>query len=105
MTRMKNILDRNILEFINNLEGSPHEAIAFLTIADSLYGNTDSDVSFFFFNIIVYVVMVVVFFRLVCYAVECYHTAGVSANSRRGLLDFIAQRVHDRCEIIVNSKP
>lgn len=44
MTRMKNILERNVLEFINNMESSPHEAIAFLTIADSLYGNTDADV-------------------------------------------------------------
>lgn len=47
MVRMKNILDRNILEFLNNLEGSPHEAIAFLTIADSLYGNTEADVSYY----------------------------------------------------------
>lgn len=44
MTRMKNILERNMLEYINNLEGSPHEAIAFLVIADSLYGDTPEHV-------------------------------------------------------------
>lgn len=45
MTRMRSILERNVLEFLNNLEGSPHEAVAFLAIGDALYGNTEEDVS------------------------------------------------------------
>lgn len=45
MNRMQNILERCILEYYSNLESSPHEAIAFASIADSLYGETNQDVS------------------------------------------------------------
>lgn len=45
MTRMRSILERNVLEYLNNLEGSPHDAVAFLVIGDTLYGNTEEDVS------------------------------------------------------------
>lgn len=44
MTRMNNILDRTILEYLNNLETNPHDAIAFLAIGDFLYGETVNDV-------------------------------------------------------------
>ena len=44
MVRIKNILERNILEYLSSLESSPHEAIAFLIIGDVLYGNTVEDV-------------------------------------------------------------
>lgn len=43
--RIKNILDRNILEYLSNLENSPHDAISFLVIGDVLYGDTAEDVS------------------------------------------------------------
>lgn len=46
MNRMQNILERCILEYYSNLESSPHEAIAFASIADSLYGEKNEDVSF-----------------------------------------------------------
>lgn len=45
MQRMQNILERCILEYFSNLESNPHESIAFATIADSLYGEKDEDVS------------------------------------------------------------
>lgn len=45
MNRMQNILERCILEYYSNLESNPHEAIAFASIADSLYGENDADVS------------------------------------------------------------
>lgn len=45
MNRMQNILERCILEYYSNLESNPHEAIAFASIADSLYGENDKDVS------------------------------------------------------------
>lgn len=34
-----------MLEYLSNLESSPHDAIAFLVIGDVLYGNTPDDVS------------------------------------------------------------
>lgn len=46
MNRMQNILERCILEYYSNLESNPHEAIAFASIADSLYGEKNEDVSF-----------------------------------------------------------
>lgn len=45
MNRLRNILERNILEYLSNLESSPHDAISFLVIGDVLYGNTPEDVS------------------------------------------------------------
>lgn len=45
-TRLKNILERSILEYLSNLESSPHEAISFMVIGDALYGDTPDDVSF-----------------------------------------------------------
>lgn len=45
MNRMQNILERSILEYYSNLESNPHEAIAFASIADSLYGEKNEDVS------------------------------------------------------------
>lgn len=50
MNRMQNILERCILEYYSSLESNPHEAIAFASIADSLYGEKREDVSFFFNN-------------------------------------------------------
>lgn len=50
MNRMQNILERCILEYYSNLESNPHEAIAFASIADSLYGENDADVKIFFFR-------------------------------------------------------
>lgn len=50
MTRMKNILERNILEYLSSLESNPHDAVAFLIIGDVLYGNTPEDVRFLCFN-------------------------------------------------------
>lgn len=47
MNRIQNILERCILEYYSNLESSPHEAIAFASIADSLYGEKNEDVSSF----------------------------------------------------------
>lgn len=47
MNRMQNILERSILEYYSNLESNPHEAIAFATIADFLYGENNEDVSRF----------------------------------------------------------
>lgn len=44
MSRMKNILERNILEYLSNLESNPHDAVAFLAIGDILYGSTPEDV-------------------------------------------------------------
>lgn len=44
MVRMKNILERNILEYLSNLESNPHDAVAFLAIGDILYGGTAEDV-------------------------------------------------------------
>lgn len=52
MNRMQNILERSILEYYSNLESNPHEAIAFASIADSLYGEKNEDVSRFDFNFI-----------------------------------------------------
>lgn len=46
MIRLKNILERNVLEYLSNLESSPHDAISFLVIGDVLYGNTPEDVRF-----------------------------------------------------------
>lgn len=46
MNRLKNMLERNILEYFSNLESAPHDAISFLVIGDVLYGNTPEDVSF-----------------------------------------------------------
>lgn len=46
MIRMRNILERNILEYLSNLESNPHDAVAFLVIGDVLYGRTAEDVSF-----------------------------------------------------------
>lgn len=46
MVRMKNIMERNVLEYLSNLEGNPHDAVAFFVIGDVLYGNTTEDVSF-----------------------------------------------------------
>lgn len=43
MNRMQNILERSILEYYSNLESNPHEAIAFASIADSLYGEKNED--------------------------------------------------------------
>lgn len=81
---MKNILERNILEFINTLEGSPHEAIAFLTIADSLYGNTEADVGFFLYTIYigcgVLILKHFISIDLVRHAIEHQHPAGVFEN-------------------------
>lgn len=48
MARMKNILERNILEYLSNLESNPHDAVAFLAIGDVLYGRTPQDVSYTF---------------------------------------------------------
>lgn len=45
MKRMQSILERCILEYYSNLESNPHEAIAFTSIADSLYGEKSEDVS------------------------------------------------------------
>lgn len=42
--RLKNILERSVLEYLSNLESSPHDAISFLVIGDVLYGNTPEDV-------------------------------------------------------------
>lgn len=44
MVRMSNILERNILEYMSNLESNPHDAVAFLAIGDVLYGRTPKDV-------------------------------------------------------------
>lgn len=44
--RLKNILERSILEYLSNLESSPHDTIAFMVIGDVLYGNTPEDVSY-----------------------------------------------------------
>lgn len=52
MNRMQNILERCILEYYSNLESNPHEAIAFASIADSLYGEKTEDVSCFNLNFI-----------------------------------------------------
>ncbi|KAJ6646667.1 hypothetical protein Bhyg_01880 [Pseudolycoriella hygida] len=41
--RLKNILERSVLEYLNNLESSPHDSISFLVIGDVLYGNTPED--------------------------------------------------------------
>ncbi len=46
MVRLRNILERSILEYVSNLESSPHDAISFMVIGDVLYGNTPEDVSF-----------------------------------------------------------
>ncbi|XP_059607775.1 uncharacterized protein C05D11.1-like [Phlebotomus argentipes] len=43
MTRMRNIIEKNILESWSCLEDNPHEAIAFLVIGDVLYGDTPAD--------------------------------------------------------------
>lgn len=51
MNRMQNILERSILEYYSNLESNPHEAIAFASIADSLYGEKSEDVSRFIYFI------------------------------------------------------
>lgn len=53
MIRMQNILERCILEYFSNLESNPHEALAFATIADSLYGETEDDVRFSCFSLII----------------------------------------------------
>lgn len=44
--RLRNILERSILEYLSNLESNPHEAISFMVIGDVLYGNTPEDVCF-----------------------------------------------------------
>lgn len=51
MVRMKNILERNILEYLSSLESNPHDAVAFLIIGDVLYGNTTEDVNLVLFSI------------------------------------------------------
>ncbi|GAB0090020.1 Peptidase_M16 domain-containing protein [Sergentomyia squamirostris] len=43
MTRMRNIIEKNILECWSCLEDNPHEAVAFLVIGDVLYGNSSAD--------------------------------------------------------------
>ncbi|KAG4066708.1 hypothetical protein HA402_007344 [Bradysia odoriphaga] len=43
MNRLRNILERSILEYLSNLESNPHEAISFMVIGDVLYGNTPED--------------------------------------------------------------
>ena len=45
MKRMKSVITRHLLETLGNLETMPHDAIAFMLIADSLYGHTKKDVS------------------------------------------------------------
>lgn len=44
MQRMQSILERCILEYFSNIESSPHEAIAYIVLADALYGNNSDDV-------------------------------------------------------------
>ncbi|XP_055703714.1 uncharacterized protein C05D11.1-like isoform X2 [Phlebotomus papatasi] len=43
MTRMRNIIEKNIVESWSCLEDNPHEAIAFLVIGDVLYGSSPDD--------------------------------------------------------------
>lgn len=43
MTRFGNIIERQIMESLSNLENEPHESVSFLAIADSLYGSTKED--------------------------------------------------------------
>lgn len=45
MQRMKTIIERNILEYVTNLENNPHDTIAFIMIGDLLYGDNAFDVS------------------------------------------------------------
>lgn len=44
MKRMNNIIDRNILEYLSNLENNPHDTVAFIVIGDALYGEKPEDV-------------------------------------------------------------
>lgn len=44
MERMRNMIDRQIMESLSNLESHPHEAVSFLVIGDVLYGQTNEDV-------------------------------------------------------------
>ncbi|XP_022918722.1 uncharacterized protein C05D11.1-like [Onthophagus taurus] len=43
MERMKNIINRQKLESLSNMENNPHHAIAFMVIGQMLYGNTKKD--------------------------------------------------------------
>lgn len=61
MTRMQNILERSILEYYSNLESNPHEAIAFASIADSLYGEKSEDVRRFILYIIFSIILISIF--------------------------------------------
>lgn len=62
MNRMQNILERCILEYYSNLESNPHEAIAFASIADSLYGEKKEDVGCYS---LIYFLSNIVSFRIV----------------------------------------
>lgn len=45
MKRLKSIINRQKLEYLSNLESSPHSAVAHLLIGHMLYGNSKEDVS------------------------------------------------------------
>lgn len=43
MIRIKNIIEKQIMEALSNLENEPHSSVSFLVIGDALYGNTNED--------------------------------------------------------------
>lgn len=46
MGRMATVVNRHRQETLSHLETNPHDAVAFMVIADMLYGTSKDDVSF-----------------------------------------------------------
>lgn len=46
MSRMETVVNRHRQETVSHLETNPHDAVAFMVIADMLYGTSKHDVSF-----------------------------------------------------------
>lgn len=45
MSRMQTVVNRHRQETLSHLETNPHDAVAFMVIADMLYGTSKDDVS------------------------------------------------------------
>lgn len=43
MVRMRNVIDKQIMESLSSLENQPHDAVTFLVIGNVLYGNDTND--------------------------------------------------------------
>lgn len=58
MVQLKSIINKYKLESLSSIESIPHYSIAFMIIGHMLYGNTKSDVRYFFIFMIMYLTIV-----------------------------------------------